>query len=76
MTTIELQDDQVALVLNDDLTYEVYIPEGDENDMVPSSALFALAIAVLIKNEDEKFFSIVDAQVGEFLSLELVEDEE
>lgn len=71
MMTIELNDDQVALVFDDDLSYEVYLPTGDENDNVPNSSLFVLAICVLIKKENETFFELIDSQVNEFLSIEL-----
>jgi hypothetical protein len=74
MTTIELQDDQVAIILNEDLSYEVYLPEGDEDDNVPGSALFALAVCVLMKSEDPLFHKVINEQIDEFLTMDLDEE--
>ena len=76
MNKIELGDNQTALILNEDLSFELHIPNGDDEEMVPESALYVIAIAVLLKNEDEEFFKILNKQMEEFYSLELVEDEE
>ena len=72
-TIIELEDSQVAIILNEDLSDEVYLPDGDEDDNVPGSALLAQAVCVLIKSEYPLFTKVINEQIDEFLTMDLEE---
>ena len=65
-TTIELKPDQCALIMNEDFTFEIAIPGGDEDDDTPMSVRYLTMLAILTTDADfveeilEKFNKIAE----------------
>ena len=53
--TIHLTDDQAALVLDETGFHELYIPNQDDDDIVPDYVSFLTIISLLLKKNDENF---------------------
>ena len=67
-TTITLEPDQSAIVLGDD-GMRLFIPNGDPEEEVADSVLFMMAMAALLKEEDEVFLSTIRAKIEEMYEM-------
>jgi len=52
-TTIKLEDDEVALVVDSDSNFSIYLPQMDDDDVIPDHMQFMTAIAVVTTTDQE-----------------------
>lgn len=66
-TTIKLEDDEAALVMDSDGNVNIYLPHMDDDDDVPEHMQFVAALAAVATTDQEvieliweKFYEAVD----------------
>lgn len=52
-TVIKLEDDEVALVVDSDNNFSIYLPHMDDDAVVPDHMQFMTAIAVVTTTDQE-----------------------
>jgi hypothetical protein len=71
--TIELSEDEAALVVGKNREVQFYLPKLDEDENVPQHVMYLTALAVLTQNDDEFVKSVLDKFYGMMEESENVE---
>lgn len=66
-TVIELEDDEAALVVNEDWTVKMSIPQLGDEDNVPDHLLYMTALSVLTTNDPEFIAYVMDKFFEEYM---------